>query len=401
MKCLYSFQDGEFISRELIMSSLSDEVYQLLMVLSREGFQSLLIGGAVRDFVLTGKFSKDIDIELRHPFDHTEEEWAKLLTHLSRRLRDQYHYQVEELNFSVFRIHLNEVTVECASPRLEFYDGDGPWGHSEFRHQIGPKIPFEEAIHRRDFTINTMGIEHCTLGTDEEFKWRDPLRALLDFESGELKAASDNFNKDPVRILRAIRFSRRFNLELCPELLKKIAASNLSKLTPYYVESEAIKTGPFHFFSALFELIDEFHISIPDFMKDLRFLTQLDSYHEKPNSLLEYFYDLLLKTNVLISEEVLEKFVSHFQFKSKLSKDAYQFLSFRLSSNPDEKKSVLIPVLKGHLLTQLELKQENELVQKLRLAKQDLRATQAKWKQDFKQYEEKFIEKTFQKFFEQ
>ena len=64
-------KDGTIIS-ENFRKLFPEDVYELIIQISRQGFGLTLVGGAVRDYFLNGNLSKDLDFELRHSFEYDE-----------------------------------------------------------------------------------------------------------------------------------------------------------------------------------------------------------------------------------------------------------------------------------------------------------------------------------------
>jgi len=354
MKLIHQFADLEIIPREMVMSSLDSEVYQLLMTISHEGFASLIIGGAVRDLLITGKFPKDFDIELRHPFEYSEGEWSKLLDTLSHRLEKRDGYKIEKLSFSIFRIYLKDSVVEFSSPRQEIYEGAGPWGHSDFRVQLSPKLSYLDSIQRRDFSINTFGIEHGAPGTREEFRFVDSLNAIKDLEASLLKPVGSDFSKDPVRFLRMIRFKQRFNLIYDSKIGEVIHQFATQKLTHFYIISESLKGSPVAFFQELFELKKQFGLAYPPALDGFSFLTPLEVDDKKYENGFAFLSDLLFQHAMDLKIENVSHLIYVFQLKQKLLKDAEVILNFEksLKGHGDPLKYIL-PALKTQWVTVL------------------------------------------------
>src|SRR5207249_2470495 len=166
--------------------------------LQEAGFQALWAGGCVRDELL-GLTPKDYDVatdarpeDVRRLFRRTVEVGASFGV-------------VEVLGP---RDNSEQLTVEVATFRADVCYSDG-------RHpdQVIFASAREDAL-RRDFTINGM--------------FFDPVEGqLLDYVDGQkdlrnrvLRAIGDpraRFEEDKLRMLRAVRFATRFDLEIDPD----------------------------------------------------------------------------------------------------------------------------------------------------------------------------------------
>lgn len=71
-----------------------------------------------------------------------------------------------------------------------------------------------EAFRRRDFTINAIGWDAETGEVADRYGSR------VDLEAGILRHTSDAFTEEPMRLMRAVQFSGRFDLEIAPETLE-------------------------------------------------------------------------------------------------------------------------------------------------------------------------------------
>jgi tRNA nucleotidyltransferase (CCA-adding enzyme) len=181
---------------------LTPETRDVLNALRAAGGRPLIVGGAVRDGLLsrTGDVtvdSMDVDIEV---YGLAKEEVWKALPG-----------QVQEFgqSFGVFNTTLNGQDFDVTLPRRDNKTGDG---HRGFVVETDPDMSFEDAFARRDFTMNAMGWD------DAIGELIDPFGGRADLEAGVLRHASaEHFGEDPLRVLRGVQFSARFGLDLDPE----------------------------------------------------------------------------------------------------------------------------------------------------------------------------------------
>lgn len=248
-----------------------EDVYELIVKVSRAGFGLTLVGGAVRDFLLNDTLAKDLDFELRHSFEYSEDEWLKMIIRLSETLKQKHSYYVEVLPFSIIKIKLGSFDIELSSPREETYAGDPPFGHSEFEVQLNAKLSYEKSFERRDFTLNALGVEFGMPGADDEFKFIDPYNGIEDLKEKRLVPCGPNYYNDPVRFLRLIRFKDRFGFEFVGDITK----FDLNELTPHYFFQEGLK----NFFPIVREFYKEIaksKLNLSIDLKDLSFLMNQD-----------------------------------------------------------------------------------------------------------------------------
>lgn len=275
-----SFKDlkhGDIIDHQQFRSLIPKDVYDLCVEVSREGFSLTLVGGAVRDLLVTGNLSHDLDFELRHTFEYDEKDWSFRVNRLGERLREVYLYQVEFLSFSILRISFPGANyeVELGPARLEVYQSQGSYGHSDFKETLVSCAPYKETFKRRDFTLNALGVEFGAVQTEEEFRFIDPFGGLADLREKWLRPCSSDFSKDPVRFCRAVRFAVKMELELHPELEQMLKDFHLEKLTGFYFFREAFKSDFFKFTKLFFSLVDKHQVELSPDLERLRFLAAL------------------------------------------------------------------------------------------------------------------------------
>ncbi len=151
-----------------------------------------VVGGYVRD-VFLGRESKDIDIEV---YNIEFDDLAKLFG------RDAIIYS----NFGVFNVL--ETNTEFSLPRKENKIGHK---HADFKINIDPKMSLTEASIRRDFTMNSLMYDF------ENKELVDNWNGVEDINNKVIRHISLKFIEDPLRILRAIRFSFTLGFEIAEE----------------------------------------------------------------------------------------------------------------------------------------------------------------------------------------
>ena len=170
--------------------------------LHRNGANAVLVGGAVRDFVLQ-KDVKDFDIEV-----YNIESYDKLAAILSK-------FGAVNLvgkSFGVVKLRVGDNEYDFSMPRLENKTGKG---HKGFDIKVNPKLKFEEAAKRRDFTMNAMGWDIL------QNRLLDPFKGVDDIKNKVLQIVDKKtFTEDPLRVYRALQFAARFELDVTEETRK-------------------------------------------------------------------------------------------------------------------------------------------------------------------------------------
>lgn len=191
------------------MNNIPPKAHKIMRLLLNAGaHDALIVGGFVRDFLL-GVESKDVDIEI----------FGMSLNDISDHLKDAgFKVDLVGQSFGVIKVD-NDIDVSI--PRRESKNGVG---HKGFDIFVDPDMNFHDASLRRDFTINAMGMR-----LDGSIV--DPHGGETDLAVRYLRAVShDTFADDPLRVLRAMQFAARFNMEL--ECQTEIMCRNIVNTKP-------------------------------------------------------------------------------------------------------------------------------------------------------------------------
>jgi tRNA nucleotidyltransferase/poly(A) polymerase len=205
----------------------------LVSELTKRGYLVTVVGGIVRDYFLDGVVGKDWDIEVTHPTLAWDlKAWKDLGRELGKAGR------VTFLPYDVMRISVQGLEYELSPPRQETFTEEDH--HKNFSVSFDYRTPFEEAVKRRDFTVNAMGIRVNTKGKAELV---DPLNGLLHLRDKELHACGPDFSRDPVRFLRAVRFSVKLGFTFSQQLRWVLESMKVSGISPTYLWNEMQKSG--------------------------------------------------------------------------------------------------------------------------------------------------------------
>ena len=175
-------------------------VSDLAATFGAAGHRLFLVGGVVRDLV-GGSFSEAGDIDLTttaHP-----EAIKRMVSPMASALWTQGE------RFGTIGATIGTKAVEITTHRAESYD---PL-HRNPEVSFGQTI--EEDLSRRDFTINAMAVE---LPSGELI---DPFGGSIDLQMSRLRtplSPEQSFTDDPLRMMRAARFTARFGLDPADEL---------------------------------------------------------------------------------------------------------------------------------------------------------------------------------------
>ena len=154
---------------------MNENYYFLKNIISSKNYNVYLVGGAVRDLISKGEIH-DYDLASDIPFD----ELAKIYN---------INYFKENDNRNTISLLIDDSVIEITALK-------------------GKTI--EEDLSKRDFTINAIAI-------DSDFNIIDPYKGVSDINNKVIRVVDETgegFVKDPLRILRAVRFSATKGYEI-------------------------------------------------------------------------------------------------------------------------------------------------------------------------------------------
>ena len=188
------------INKKEILTLLEEEIFKTIMNTSHElNIDSYVVGGFVRDYILNKEIVKDIDIlcigsginfaiNVQNSIDSTKK------INIYKR-------------FGTAMLKWKDYTVEFVGARKESYSEDS-------RKPEVKTGTFLDDMNRRDFTINTLAI---SLNKENYGELIDTFNGIGDLNKGIIKTPTDSdktFSDDPLRMLRAVRFSSQLNYKI-------------------------------------------------------------------------------------------------------------------------------------------------------------------------------------------
>jgi len=200
--------------------------------IKQEGGNLYLVGGAVRDSLLE-KATHDEDYCVTGiSFEKFQEIFPNA--------------HIRGKAFAVFDID----GKEFALARTESKTGTG---HKEFEIKADPKITIEDDLARRDITINAIAKDVLTGEIIDPFNGRQDLKNKI------IRATTEHFKEDPLRVYRVARFTAQLGFEVEPNTIKQMnelkhELDTLSKERVFTELSKALETEkPSIFFDILRE----------------------------------------------------------------------------------------------------------------------------------------------------
>ena len=216
--------------------------------LRRHGFQSYLAGGCVRDMLL-GSEPTDYDVTT----DATPNEVMRIFPET---------YAVgAQFGVVLVAVPKDGRESEPAAPphpiEVATFRSDGIYSDGRHPDQVQYSKSPEEDVQRRDFTIN--GLLMDPLDNDRVL---DFVGGRADLSAGIIRAIGDperRFQEDKLRMLRAVRFSRRFGYTIDPPTFAAIQklAPMIHQVSRERVRDELTKMLTEGHARQAFELLDQ------------------------------------------------------------------------------------------------------------------------------------------------
>lgn len=189
--------------------AISLEIFSVISLASKQlQIDSYVIGGFVRDFFLKRIGSKDIDIV-------AVGSGIELAQKVSDLLPNQPKVQVFK-TYGTAMLRYNDIEIEFVGARKESYT----------ENSRNPEIiqgTLQDDQNRRDFTINALAFSLNEVNFGELL---DPFQGIKDLEHKVVKTPLNpdiTYSDDPLRMMRAIRFSSQLNFTIEEESLRAIS----------------------------------------------------------------------------------------------------------------------------------------------------------------------------------
>jgi len=198
---------------------IPQEVLAIAQRLETAGFETWCVGGAIRDNLL-GVENHDFDLTTSAPPAEVQKVFKRTIP-----------VGIEHGTVAV--LDANKQPHEVTTFRKDIQT-DGRHAVVEFG------VSLMDDLARRDFTINAIAYHPI------RHEWRDPFQGDQDLEKKLIRSVGDpnwRFQEDYLRILRALRFSARFEFRIHARTLEaaKANAQGLAQLSAERVRDEWFK----------------------------------------------------------------------------------------------------------------------------------------------------------------
>lgn len=255
-----------------------------------------LAGGAVRDQIM-GKDPKDLDFVVRGKGINSGIEFAEWATRKMNNYKKDSNPVVypkfgtakfELRNIKFNGVDLSQVEIEVVAPRKEEYI------HGSRKPTV-TSGDLKDDVYRRDLTVNSL-LRNVSTGEILDLTGN----GINDIKKGIVRSPSNPdviFNEDPLRMLRAVRFTYKYNWDLPKEMINSMRknASQLKNISNERIQDELnkiLQVTSVDKAIKLLKITNLLYYIIPEF-KDAVGMTQ-NKYHNK--DVFGHTLDVLKKT---------------------------------------------------------------------------------------------------------
>lgn len=226
--------DGARILEGIYKMEVPQEVMEICELLRNSGGHALLVGGCVRDMVIAQELPEFAYLE---PKDFDLEVYGISLDKLEEILAGKYgdqNVRWEGSAFCVLKVSLLGIKdpVDLSIPRRDSKVSADSFGRGRgFKASGDPGMSVVEAAARRDLVFNTMAYDPIT-----ETLY-DPYGGVESIREREIRVINpESFKEDPLRVLRVMQFSARFDFDisasvtqLCKEMVEAGSLDDLPR----------------------------------------------------------------------------------------------------------------------------------------------------------------------------
>ena len=325
---------------EKVGYTLPDPLKRVLKRIEEHGFEAYVVGGAVRDILLS-KTPDDFDVTT----SATPEELLEIFG---------------ESNWHPTGIRHGTVTiVEDGFPvEITTFRVDGDYTDSRHPDEVRFTRSLKEDVMRRDFTINAMAL-------GEDGRIIDYCDGIADLYAGKIRTVGDpkkRFEEDALRILRGLRFSAELGFSIEEETSKEIlrqkeALCHLS-VERIWKEFSRLLCGAYCV-PVLRKYFDVFTVFIPE-IRPMKGFEQHNPHHiydvweHTLVSILSIRPELVLRLTMLLHDigkpacfEMDDEGVGHFRGHMKISAEMADVILHRLKVDTQTRETTIL-LIKAH-----------------------------------------------------
>ncbi len=217
------------IQKNLFADLLPKELVTITSTLENAGFPTWLVGGAVRDILIEGKYNENSNRDFDFATAASPQEMIKAFK------KYNIFTVPTGLKHGTITVVLNQKNYEITTFRI-----DGNYQNGRHPDKVTFSDSLEEDLSRRDFTINAMAYHIFRKELVDPF---DGIKDLQDEIIRTVGNPVERFQEDGLRPIRACRFASVLNFSMDPSTLKAIpqTLNTVRMVSPERVREELLK----------------------------------------------------------------------------------------------------------------------------------------------------------------
>lgn len=202
-----------------------EEAYKILNLFSDNNYESYLVGGCVRDMLITGDPWNVDDIDIT-----TNATPEQIIDLANNNNINWFQEGDNSKNYGTVTLLYNGIPMQITPFRSDI-NHDGRHCDCTFVKTL------EEDLNRRDFTINAIAL-------DKDGYPIDPFCGIADISRGIIKSIEDpetTYKRDKLRAMRAVRLATTKNFEIEEKTYNALKTVKLDTLSNDRIRNELIK----------------------------------------------------------------------------------------------------------------------------------------------------------------
>jgi len=204
----------DFPHKDLFVSLFGENIY--------------LVGGVVRDLVISGNIDRGKDMDLMV----TGRDYPEL----EAILKDHGKISTVGKSFAVIKFTRDRITYDISVPRQDMKRDADSSAHRNFIVRSGRNVTLEEDLSRRDFTCNSMALRLIDGKIFDPFGGADAIQ-----KESIVMTGPESFADDPLRLLRAARFASVLDFHVDEKIYQTAGNVDLGELSPERVTEELFR----------------------------------------------------------------------------------------------------------------------------------------------------------------
>lgn len=220
-------------------NKIPEYVSRVTETLEKGGFEAFLVGGCVRDLLMT------------NPPAGGPKDWDIATNAKPEEIQGLFEKTVYENKFGTVGVLIdvsreNEETVSYETIEVTTYRKDGKYIDGRHPETVEYSDTIEEDLKRRDFTMNSIALSIKDIDGVKDISIKDIFEGIKDISNSVIRTTGnpdERFREDALRMLRAIRFSSQLGFVVDHVTLESIAknADLLKNVSSERIRDEFIK----------------------------------------------------------------------------------------------------------------------------------------------------------------